>query len=111
MANFRSFRLTSLIFRRSVHWPHHEGMKTKTQFLFATALLSCVGIRAQPQSATIQNQNQPEPQQAQPHAPGQQEVFPAPNSLEDDSAFKRLSPEAQYWVSTMTNKLHEAIEQ
>lgn len=107
MANFRSFRLTSLIFRRSVHWPHHEGMNTKIQVLLATALLSCLGIRAQPQSTTVQDQ--PKPQQAQPPTPGQ--ITPAPDGLDDDPAFKRLSPEGQAWVRAMTNKLHTAIEQ
>jgi hypothetical protein len=38
-------------------------------------------------------------------------VLPVPTSLEADAAFKSLSPEAQYWVRIMTQKLHEAIEQ
>jgi hypothetical protein len=79
------------------------NMKTINCFLLVAFWMNSSPVRAQ-------SQNQPKPEQAQPWAPGQ-EVFPVPNSLEDDPAFKRLSPEAQYWVRTMTNKLHEAIEQ
>ena len=59
--------------------------------------------------AKAQSQDQPKPQQAQPLAPGQ--ITPAPDGLDEDPRFKRLSPAEQAWVRAMTNKLHTAIEQ
>jgi murein DD-endopeptidase MepM/ murein hydrolase activator NlpD len=64
-------------------------MKSIKCFL-ATALLSCTGIKAQPQSTNFQNQNQPERQQAQRHAQATtkqaQCLLQAPEILNSESA-------------------------
>ena len=75
-----------------------------------TNLLLLVALWVNSSRLTAQSQDQPRPQRGQPQASGH-EVPPIPNALEDDPNFKRLSPEAQYWVRTLTKELHEAIEQ
>jgi hypothetical protein len=70
-------------------------MKRKTLLLFLTALLSPTGMRAQSTTTTAP------PSAQQPVKPG--------NSLDDDPAFKRLSPAGQEWVRQITDRLNKAV--
>jgi hypothetical protein len=66
-----------------------------TSFLIPIALLASFAVRAQPSSQ----------QPATPPAVG----GPNSKSLDDDPAFKKLSPEQQAWVRQMTERLDKAI--
>jgi hypothetical protein len=46
---------------------------------------------------------------AQTATPPSQSAPPSAGKLEDDPAFKKLSPEEQAWVRDMTDRLHKAI--
>jgi hypothetical protein len=79
-------------------------MKRRIKLLSAAMLACLTGFAQQP--ANAQNQ----PQQAEAQKPADQ-VRPDPDNLQDDPAYKRLSPEAQGWVRNMTNRLDTAVAQ
>jgi hypothetical protein len=70
-------------------------MKRKTLLLFVTALLFPTGMRAQSTTPTAP------PSAQQPVKPG--------SSLDDDPAFKRLSPAGQEWVRQIMQQLNKAV--
>jgi len=73
-----------------------------------TYLLLLAGLWASHLPLRAQNQSQSQRQQPEPPATGGQ-VNPDPHALENDPGFKRLSPEAQEWVRTMSNRLDSAV--
>src|SRR5258708_1725730 len=68
--------------------------------LLPAALLFCLTAVAQQSSAQSTPQTAPQP--------AQQTVKPG-NSLDDDPAFKRLSPAGQEWVRQIMQQLNKAV--
>ena len=76
------------------HWPHTRAMYRNTTLALSFALLSFTAARAQ-QSTAPPNATE---QAAKPDT-----------DLENDPEFKRLPPNQQEWVRTMSARIHTAI--
>jgi hypothetical protein len=85
-------------------------MHCKTKILLTIALCSSLGLRARSQSKSDASQAEPDRQTAEPRQPPPAEqTSPDPPRIEDDPAFKLLSPAEQEWVMKQIGGLHKAI--